>query len=179
MNKPRWSVRTVNTQKGKYAIVSGLAYPSLIKGANPTNRISSSLKNRNEFYHDPALRLTTDDIDALDGAEGAPLCVEHNRRDVVGSVHHTFVDHDDPRQGWKIIARVPLNERGEQVVADIKAGKLNGFSVGYEGSLEHGRNVKFKTFHEISLVQEPFFDGCNLSVSVRASKKDGGKFLTK
>lgn len=179
MKKQPWSVRTINSRKGQYAIVTGKAYPSVMQGENPTRVIQSALNDREAFYRDPAIKLTTSDLDALDGAEGAPMCVEHNRGDVVGSVHHTFIDGDDPQKGWKIMARIPLNERGRKVVADIKAGKLNGFSVGYGNSIDSSpsgiNKLDFKEFREISLVNEPFFDGCNLSVSVTASKTDKGK----
>ena len=179
MKKP-WSVRTINTRKGQYAIVTGKAYPSVMQGQNPTRVIQSALNDREAFYRDPAVRLTTSDLDALDGAEGAPMCVEHDINDVVGSVHHTFIDNDDPQKGWKIMARIPLNDRGKKVVADIKAGKLNGFSVGYRNSIDYDGKTRTnrldsKEFREISLVNEPFFDGCNLSVSVTASKTEKGK----
>ena len=175
-----WSVRTMNTKRGQYAIVTGKAYPSIMKGQNPTRVVQSALNNRETFYRDPAIQLTTSDLDALDGAEGAPMCVEHNKKDVVGSIHHTYIDADDPEKGWKIMARIPLNDRGKRVVADIKAGKLNGFSVGYGNVLDRDartgiNKLDFKEFREISLVNEPFFDGCNLSVSVTASKNDPGK----
>lgn len=181
MKAPRWSVRQVNTKKGTYAIVEGLAYNKLIKGANPTKRISSLPNDPKRFYHDNATRLTTDDLDDLDGAEGAPLCVEHKGHDVVGHVHHSYLDDGDHSKGWHIMARIPLNDRGKRVVADIKAGKLNGFSVGYSNVLggDDYRTVDYKKFREISLVNEPFFDGCKLNVSVNASSDNGtsdGKF---
>ena len=160
-SKQPWSIRTRNTRKGQYAIVTGKAYPSVMQGKNPTRVIQSALNDRESFYRDPAVKLTTSDLDALDGAEGAPMCVEHKLSDVVGNVHHTFIDEDDPQKGWKIMARIPLNERGRKVVADIKAGKLNGFSVGYGNSIDQSRTgvntLDSKEFREISLVHEPFF----------------------
>lgn len=186
IQKNKWSVRTVNGKKGEYFIVTGRGYPSVIKGANPTKIIQASRFDREAFYRDPAVKLSMDDLDELDGAEGAPLCVEHKRDDVVGKIHHTWVDPGDPNQGWDIMARIPMNERGKRVVQDIKAGKLNGFSVGYKTDYDQNKHEKVlqgKTFHEISLVEEPFFSGCNLSVSVSASAKEEeiqeGKFLTK
>lgn len=174
MKPAPWSVRTVNTKKGQYAIVAGIAYPSVVQGANRTKAIAASLKSR-KFWSDPAIVLSTDDLDSIDGAEGAPLCVEHNRNDVVGGIHHSYIDHDDPQKGLRIMARIPLNERGRQIVQDIKNKKLNGFSVRYDADLSRQNKVDSKMFHEISLVNQPHFDGCNLTVSVAASANGQGK----
>lgn len=173
-SKSKWSVRTVNTKKGKYAIVTGKAYPQVKAGKNLTTTVRAHPKNRQAFYYDPAVQLSDADMDEIDGATGAPLCVEHNKQDVVGYVHHSWLEEDKGRC-LQIIGRIPMNTRGKQVYEDIKAGKYRGFSVGYGTDLkaytDGTHRMQEKTFHEISLVEEPFFEGCNLSVSVMASKK--------
>lgn len=173
-SKSKWSVRTVNTKKGQYAIVTGKAYPQVKAGKNSTTTVRAPLNNRQAFYHDPAVQLSDADMDEIDGATGAPLCVEHNKQDVVGYVHHSWVEEDKGRC-LQIIGRIPMNDRGKKVYSDIKAGKYRGFSVGYGTDLQSfadgTHQLNEKKFHEISLVEEPFFEGCNLSVSVMASKK--------
>jgi hypothetical protein len=172
-----WSVQTRNTRSGTYAIIKGKAYPQITLGTNPTRTVSAPLPHhgpaaREAFYNDPAVKLSEADLDDIDGATGAPLCVEHNQKDVVGHVHHSWRAEG---QCLEIIGRIPLNTtRGKQIVADIQCGKYKGFSVGYSTDLhpETG-DVLCKRFNEISLVEEPFFEGCNLTVGVMASKNAG------
>lgn len=170
----KWSVRTVNTKKGEYFVITGKAYPEVKAGKNDTTHVVAPIRNRQAYYHDPAVQLSEADLDEIEGAAGAPLCVEHNRTDVVGHVHHSWVEEDKGRC-LKIIGRIPMNERGKRVVEDIKCGKYRGFSVGYGTKLAKtangGHELEEKTFHEISLVEEPFFQGCDLTVGVMASKK--------
>lgn len=179
--RARWSQRIRNDKKGKYAIVSGVAYHSLVDGPNPITKITGDLSNKNSWAHDPAFRLSTHDIDQLDGAEGAPLCVEHNRNDIVGHVHHSYIDQDDPKKGWRIMARLNLEtDRGKQVFQDIQQGRLNGFSVGLTNDMNTNyktgeRHISGRNFHEISLVDQPFYDGCDLSIALKAGKNNQGK----
>lgn len=172
-----WTQRQSTTQNKKeprYAIITGTAYPYITKGSNATNVVDVPLptaEERKRFYTHAAVVLSDSDMDDLDGAEGAPLCVNHNRSDCVGRVHHSWIDSG---RALQIVGRIPLNtERGRQVVADIRCGKLKGLSVGYGTVLtekERGvHRVESKRFHEISLCPEPFFDGCNLTVGVLAS----------
>ncbi len=170
---PNWSVKTVNTKKGTYAIVAGTAYPRILPGKNPTTRIKASLKNKQAFYHDPAVKLSQADLDDINGTEGAPLCFEHKRSDVVGHVSHSWLG-DDGNQ-LRVVARIPLDERGQKIVDEIRSGDITGFSVGYRTNFgdDECETVESKTFHEISLVKKPFFDGCNISMAVAASAESG------
>ncbi|MBX9637213.1 MAG: HK97 family phage prohead protease [Nitrosomonas sp.] len=172
----KWSIRTVNTKKGKYAIVTGKAYPQVKAGANATSTVRAPLDNREAFYNDPAVILSDADMDKFDGAENVPLCIEHNRNHVVGHVHHSWIQEQDGKRCLKIIGRIPIESReGKKVFEDIQAGKYTGFSVGYGTDLETNGNgthrLNEKIFREISLVEQPFFEGCNLTLSVMASKK--------
>jgi len=177
-----WSSQQTKTKKtGSFAIIKGKAYPRVLAGNNPTRRVSTSMHDRDNFYHDPAIKLSESDLDAINRAEGAPLCYEHNRSDVVGQVHHSWLD-DNEGKCLQIIGKIPTDTaRGQKIVADIKCGKIKGLSVGYGASLAGGNMVASKTFHEISLVKEPFFDGCDLTVGVQASseEKETGKFFGK
>jgi len=179
MSLNKWSVRTVNTKKGSYAIITGKAYPQVKAGKNETTQVNAPISNRHAFYHDPAVQLSEADLDEIEGANGAPLCVEHNHKDVVGHVHHSWVDERDGRC-LQIIGRIPMNERGKQIVKGIQCGKYKGFSVGYGTVLQPdgygGHELQGKEFREISLVEEPFFDGCNLTVGVMASRASGAGY---
>jgi HK97 family phage prohead protease len=109
----------------------------------------------------------------VNGAQGKPLCYKHRRNDVVGQVHHSYLDANN---NLKITAKIPARTpRGQRVIAKIRAGKLNGFSVGYDNNIENGV-ITDKVFHEISICKEPFFDGCNVEGGVFASNdKPAGK----
>jgi HK97 family phage prohead protease len=171
-----WSVKTVNTKKGSYGLVTGTAYPRVLPGKNATKRLKpNAMKNRQAFYHDPAVKLSQADMDGIDGAEGAPLCFEHNKGDVVGLVSQSWLGDDDNQ--LRIVARIPLdNERGKKIWSDIQAGDISGFSVGYRTEFDDEQDdvVASKTFHEISLVKKPFFDGCNISRAIMASADEKG-----
>ena len=164
--KSSWSVKTVNDKKGSYAIVAGTAYPEVLSDKNPPNKLAARIMTKRQYYNDPAIKLSKENLDDIDGAEGAPLCFEHERTDVVGSVSQTWLGDDGKK--LRIVARIPLNERGKKIVDDIQAGEITGFSVGYRPHLDEDVVVG-KTFHEISLVKKPFFDGCNISLGVFAS----------
>jgi hypothetical protein len=152
----------------KWYVFTGRAYPKVVQGSNSTTRITSNQNDRESFYNDPAVVLSESDLDRFKGTEGKPLCVEHNLKDQVGVIHHSWIG-DGAKRSLKIIGRVTLETpRGRQVVADIKAGKYKGLSVGYGTDLiSNARTgvteLEAKNFREISLVADPFFDGCNLA----------------
>jgi hypothetical protein len=163
-----WSQQPHNAPRsGRYAIIKGTAYREVQAGANTTRVRQAPTSDRVAFYNDPAIVLSEADLDAMDGTEGAPLCFEHNKSDVVGRIHHSWIDRDSGR--LKIIARIPLTDRGRQIVDEIRAGRIAGLSVSYRPNYEQTGEVASKTFLETSLVREPFFDGCDLSVGVVAS----------
>ncbi len=178
----KWSVRTVNDKSGTYAVYAGRAYPKLSAEApDPTALVQTDYSSRQSIYNDPVLGLNDSDMDALDGAEGAPICYEHNKKDVVGFVHHSWVDETDASglRALDIIARIPIKDaagnriaRGERIVQEVQAGKLKGFSVNYTADVRQ-RRLHSKAFHEISMVEDPFFDGCNLTAGVVASSNGG------
>ena len=183
MKPAAWSLRSHNRPSaGRYAIIKGRAYPRVQRGKNPTDVIDIPLPQesgrREQYYNHAAVTLSDSDLDDIEGAEGAPICEEHNRNDRVGVVHHSWVNTADGGRALDIIGRIPLDtERGRRVIEDIRCGRIKGLSVSYGTDLEERgdgtRKLKSKTFHEISLCREPFFEGCNLSVGVVASAKQG------
>jgi hypothetical protein len=176
----KFSERSTVSKTPRYLIVTGWAYDKVLSGSNPTTQVKASLKNRQTVYRDLAVRLTDEDLDALNGTEGAPLCYEHNEKDVVGHVHHAWINEDQGRC-LKIVGRVPLHDeqgrpikRNMEILRDVENGDISGFSVGYKAVLGEGNQVEEKVFNEISLVKKPFFNDCKMVMHVTASE---GKFV--
>lgn len=160
-------------------VVSGRAYPEVLAGKNPTNIVTTNIRDREQFYRDPAVKLSDENLDNCNGAEGLPLCVEHDTNKVVGHVFHSFIG-DDNKRGLKIIAHIPTRRNGQDIPEGIAAkravmnGEFTGFSVGYGNELITATKVtrvNAKVFREISLVREPFFDNCKLAYSIQASSE--------
>lgn len=157
-----------NKRGEKWYVFTGRAYPRVVEGSNKTTRITSHVNDREAFYNDPAVVLSDADLNRFNGAEGKPLWVEHQPGSQVGYIQHSWIGDGDKRS-LKIIGRVSMETpRGQQVVADIKAKKYRGLSVGYGTDLvsnHHTGTTELwdKNFREISLVADPFFDGCHLA----------------
>lgn len=174
--KKMWSTSQRNNKKrGTYAIVHGRGYPHIVKGNNVTNQITAPTRDREQLWRDPAVVLSDADLDECDGAQGVNLCFEHDQSDVVGKVSCTYIN-DAEGDALDLIARIPIKDendndipRGIEMVERIRAGRIRGFSVGYDTKLHPGGVVNRKQFNEISLVEVPFFDGCDLTVGVVAS----------
>lgn len=162
--------------KPRYAIIKGKAYHNVLPASQrqKSNKVTAHFRDRDRFQHDPVVMLNEADMDDINGANDAPLHYMHKPDDVIGKVQHTWLEPEpDGKQALSIWAKIPLNERGQRIVQEIKAKKLTGFSVGYGTDLNHGGNetkLMGKAFREISIVDDPFFDGCNLTVGVLASK---------
>jgi hypothetical protein len=165
----------------RYFVVTGRAYPNVLKGKNPTDVVEADLQDRQQLYHDKSMMLSDANLDEFNGTQGAPIWEEHGQygKHQVGYVHHSWVTEKEKggARGLKIIARIPLGDEhphGERVARLIKEGHYTGFSVGYEASLvqdKRATRVGSKSFREISLVREPFFDNCQLSWGVEAAAK--------
>lgn len=156
----------------KYFLLHGTAYEDVVPGANPEKPVNVAPKDRDGFYRHEAIRLSEKDLDEFNGAEGKPICFEHDPNHVVGTVRHSWLEAD-PKTGKRrleIIAKVPLDDNGKKIKQAYEAGEIKGFSVGYTTQVGAGNHVKGKQFREISLVKDPFFPNCQLkSVSVAAS----------
>ena len=137
-----WSTRRKHKERSddETFIVSGRAYPEVLAGKNPTDIVTTNVTNREQFYRDPAIKLSDENLDDCNGTEGLPLCVEHNINDVRGSIFHSFIGDDDKR-GLKIIAHIPIKRNGRYIPEGIQARddiinkKYRGFSVGYGNEL--------------------------------------------
>lgn len=171
--------------QGKYALLYGKGYPRVLKGGNPTDRITTSAHAPREvLWRDPAIVLSDADLDECEGAQGLPLKYEHGRDPEVGdatlgTVQYTHLADDD---SLNLIARVPIEDHegrpidlGVRMMEQVRAGRIRGFSVGYDNDVREGGRVVGKQFNEISLVEEPFFEGCNVMVGVVASDAPGAE----
>jgi len=166
-----WTSRNSGQRGGRYYVFTGRAYGSVKAGANATTLVTSDRRDRESFYRDPAVVLSDADMEAFNGTEGSPLCVEHDRGDVVGVVHHSWLGSGEDRS-LKIIGRISLDTpRGRAVAEEVRAGRFKGLSVGYSAEIDDNGKMHEKRFREISLVADPFFDNCQLaSYGVTASK---------
>jgi hypothetical protein len=171
MSAHSWSSKNSGKSSGRYYVFAGRAYGRVTPGSNPTLQITSDRRDRERFYRDPAVTLSDADLDAFNGTEGSPLCVEHDTSDVVGVVHHSWLGDGDGRS-LKIIGRISLDTaRGRAVAEEVRAGRYKGLSVGYSTEIDGNNHLHEKRFREISLVADPFFESCQLaSYGVTASK---------
>lgn len=99
-----------------------------------------------------------------DNAEG-PVYYRHDHVDnglAVGYIKEAFSDAN----GLNVVAKLHKNEKGNKVLADIAAGKITGFSVGFipvEQREDNGVVVRTKIdLQEISLAEMPVYSGAAL-----------------
>ena len=166
-----WSRR--QKKEPSFFCIVGTSYVNVKAGTSHTNTVTTKKKDRERYYRDPAIVITEENLDQWQGAEGVPLCLEHDKQNVIGKVFRTWVSHDDEHgKCLQIAAKVPL-PAGQQIMEDVKAGKYTGFSVSYKNAIDkRSKRVEGKMFQEISLVEDPFFRGCSLDYAVEASAKE-------
>lgn len=158
------------SRKGWHYFV-GKAYPGILKGDNPTKRITTPLSK--QVYHDPAVKLSDRDMRDFNSFTNFPICYEHRKHDVVGEISHAYVDEKDQR-ALIVYGRIPPTKRGREVVDEIKNGRLKGLSVSYSADIDASQsargilNLRGKIPREISLTTDPFFKGCDLLLNVAA-----------
>jgi hypothetical protein len=155
-------------KNGNFRIISGVAYPHLIRGKNKTTRVEANLADREAYYYDEAIRLSENDIASFKQLKGMPLCVEHNQKVDVGEITHSWTDEEGM---LRFMARIDLDKPAGKVAdAALARGELSGVSVGYVPHIDRDNmEVYSKHFQEVSLCREGFFPGAQ--VSVTASKK--------
>lgn len=168
-----------SSRAGRRLVLRGIAYPRVNAGKGKTKKITSDLTDPMSYYHDGALQLNEQDLIDIKGTVDAPICYNHDVRDVVGSVASSRLQEDS--NALEIVASLPMDEKGRvlnskgvDVRQEIEEGKLRGFSVRYLTRFDKNRNVTMKTFQEISLVPEPFFDGCDLTLAIVAGQQNQG-----
>lgn len=145
----------------------GVAYKNVLKGDNPTQQVTASQHDRDELYNDPAIRLSEQDLKRFKSLRGKPICREHDPDVVLGHIH---IEDLDESGDLRVAARIYTDtDEGREALAQLERGELNGLSVGYTTNMIQGtRNVASKSFNELTLTREPFFEGCR--VTVQASK---------
>lgn len=155
-----------------YKKVWGVAYTDVLPGENPTKEVTARMDDRHALYNDLAVRLSQADIHRFKSLQGKPICREHDSETVLGYIHGYEVGSDNH---LRVMARIYTDTpEGVQACQDLEQGRLNGFSVGYTTELDPGTStVTSKTFNELTLTEEPFFDKCYVSVQAsRKSKKN-------
>lgn len=159
----------MSRQPRPYRLIHGICYTRLIPGRNPTTRVSMDPHaggGGQDFYHDPAIRLSEEDIANFKGLRGRPLCVEHNRNHVVGEIAEAWPDGDG-------VLRITARLFDEDMYQRVKSGAMAGFSVGYECKLKNGKSkeVDYKIFHEVSICEEGYFPGTRVTVAASSSSE--------
>lgn len=161
----------MNSSERKYRIVSGVSYPRLYTGPNQPREIKAGIdQDTRGYYHDDSIKLNAEDVR---GFVGKPICLEHDESVQVGKITAAWQDRDNH---MRITARIWTDTpMGEEVFQRINNGDLRGFSVGYDVSCarDNPNQVVGKHFNEISVCQEPFFEGA--SITVAATKKQDYK----
>jgi len=149
-----------------YRIVSGISYPRLYTGDNQPREIKGGIGEDRNFYHDESIKLSKNDVD---GFVGKPICLEHDKNTEVGHITAAWQDRENH---MRITARIYTDTpEGEQTFERINNGNLRGFSVGYDVScaVDDPDKIVGKRFNEISVCEEPFFQGAEITVA--ATKK--------
>ncbi len=150
-------------------VLTGPFYPSPIEGDNPTKVSRAHFSDAERWYHDDAIRLSEQFLNASNGCDGIPVCVNHNKSDVVGHVNRSWMGSDGNVWGQMV---VPLDERGRQIQEEVRAGKWKSFSISYGvrfSDPDEQRVVASKNLKEVSLVPEPFFPGMDIMHMVECS----------
>ncbi len=160
----------MSNKKAGWHYFVGKAYPGILRGENPTKKITSNPFSK-DIYHDPAVKLSDRDMRDFKSFNNFPICYEHKKHDVVGEISHAYVDENDKR-ALIVYGGIPPTKRGKEVVEEIKSGKLKGLSVSYHADIDASGgsySLREKLPREISLTADPFFKGCNLLLNVAAS----------
>lgn len=144
----------------KYRIICGISYPLLFTNGNQPTHANTDMENPCSFYYDPAIRLNENDMKSF---VGKPICVEHDIKACIGEVASVWKDSDDK---MRITARIYTDtKKGEEYFDAINSGQLGSLSVGYGISVDENGKVLRKQFDEISVCQQPFFEGADIRVA--------------
>ena len=156
----------------------GLAYNNTIKWEHATKQVKARLDgSRKDLYNDSAIRLTNREL-SMTEFRGLPIRVEHLTENMdespvspVGQVLDAWLDEND---GFRIVAEINASTHlGRLVAEQMDKGVFTGLSVGYGAPMKKDGHVIGKMMEEISVVMNPFFEGCNL-LTVNASKDKRG-----
>ena len=145
----------------KFRTFSGIAYRDVYRGNNQPINVTTNQYDREAFYRDDAVRLSTKDVGNF---INKPIFIEHDGlKEPAGKIVHSFLDSD----GYmRIVAHIYTDSpHGEQIWANIQAGHLKGLSVGYDLTKDN----LYKKCREVSLCKEPFFEGAEVRVTASAN----------
>lgn len=134
----------------------------------PDDRVDTKVRAqaRHQLYHDPSVRLQKS-VAERHSLAGYPIYREHDRSaPPIGEILHSHVDGSELR----IFARIS----DPAVVADIDAGTLPDFSIGYDFAFDALGHLE-TPIKEVSLTQRGFFDGTRvLGVCAHNGGSGGG-----
>jgi Caudovirus prohead serine protease len=144
-----------------FKLFSGIAYPNVLPGDNPTRAIQADLNDpARNYYHDPAIKLSRADLERIGSLSGKPICFEHKKDIVVGQIQRAWCDE---KHNLRINAKIWLDTKpGRLAWENLQNGKVAELSVGYNSVTEdiHGQtHVMGKVFDEVSVVRRGFFPG--------------------
>lgn len=151
-----------------YKLFSGVAYPCVIRGDNPTREVTASNYNdREETYYDPAIKLSEADLGRIGSLSGKPICFEHDRENAIGEISRAWVDD---KMQLRITARIWQDlATGRRAWQELKRGNLSQLSVGYRPQAKVNEwgiaHITHKLFDEVSLVKQGFFPNTDITVS--------------
>lgn len=170
---------------GAARYLTGIAYRGLVPGDGP-RRLSVRASQaeailtapegaydpkvraaaRQAYYHDPSVKLQRGMVERV-SLHDYPLYREHDENGTpIGKILHSCVDGDEVRIWAKVW--------DPAVVAEIDAGTLPDFSIGYDFD-EDALGRRVPRYKEVSLVRNGFFSGTNvLSVTASGATASGG-----
>ncbi len=128
---------------------------------------------RKVVYGDPAVRLSREFFQTQAKMRGKPLLFEHGPSRVLGSVRSISVEADSD----EVLVTAEVTDPA--LVEEMKSHDSlsnQSFSIGYDvQKTEGGWDVVGYNLKEVSLVRQPFFDGCHVGIYASKSqeRKDG------
>lgn len=128
---------------------------------------------RKQFYHDNAIKLSESNI-ATTEFLGKPIYVNHDKNLRVGTIIAAWCAKNNPNH-LLLFGKVT----NQETIKKVDDGTLRSFSMGYSAGMKTFKgeeNSKFNSYvvaakqiEEVSLCEEPFFDGCTVELTM--SKK--------
>jgi hypothetical protein len=148
-----------------YRLIYGKSYPRVFVGERQPTHISSDLSDPDSYYHDDALKLASGDVGRF---VGKPLCFEHDKNNHVGKITAAWVDTEG---NMRITGHVYTDTKeGTELFKEINCGKRKGLSVGYGVLRNFGKDIQ-----EISIVDEPFFEGAEIKITASTTNNPNYK----
>jgi hypothetical protein len=140
----------------------GQPYRLTIDQATIDRSNAGEFESRKRVYHDKAVKLTDQEIRSLN-MHRVPLKVEHSGMDI-GYIINSYVEGD------KMLIFGETTD--PKVSKAIRTKQLASLSINYDRKFNPATRCKdgAPIVNEVSLVKQPFFDGCNILVA--ASKQD-------